>query len=177
MNMSDLLEKAKKIRCLICDVDGVLTDGSLYIDNNNNDIKRFHVQDGMGLKLLMAADIQVAVITTSKHAVIDHRMRQLGIELYFTGQLNKQKAYDALKAKLNLSDDAFAYVGDDLPDLPIIRQVGLGIAVANAVPEVKEFALYQTTNMGGQGGVREVCDLLLKAQGKFEVALKRYLEE
>src|SRR6478672_1332336 len=121
--MNELLEKAKKIKCLICDVDGVLTDGSLYLDNYGNELKAFQVQDGMGLKLLMAAGIEVAVITTSRNAVIDHRMKQLGITHYYKGQVDKRSAYEQLKNTLGFDHEEFAYVGDDLPDLPIIKQV------------------------------------------------------
>jgi len=173
--MNNLIEKAKKIKCLICDVDGVLTNGSLYIDNFGNELKAFNVQDGMGLKLLMAAGIEVAVITTSQNEVIEQRMDQLGIRNYFKGQVDKSAAFNELKARLNLGNDAIAYVGDDLPDLPIIMQVGLGIAVANAVSQVKEFAYWQTEKSGGSGAVREVCDLILKAQGSLDSALARYL--
>lgn len=175
--MSDLIERAKKIKCLICDVDGVLSDGLLHIDNHGNELKSFHVQDGMGLKLLMSAGIEVAVITTARNAVIDHRMRQLGIMHYFKGQVDKREAYQALKTRLGLQDNEFAYVGDDLPDLPLIKLVGLGVAVANAVPMVKEYADWQTQKNGGQGGVRELCDLILHAQNKSELALDGYLKQ
>lgn len=173
--MNELLARAKTIKCLICDVDGVLTDGSLYIDNFGNEQKVFHVQDGMGLKLLMAVGIEVAVITTSQNAVIEHRMKQLGVERYFKGQVNKSAAFSKLKEDLNLDDKDIAYIGDDLPDLAIIRQVGLGIAVANAVNQVKEFAAWQTEQLGGRGAVREVCDLILNAQNLLDLALTRYL--
>lgn len=173
--MNDLLEKARKIKCVICDIDGVLTDGLLYIDNHGNELKAFNIQDGMGLKLLMAAGIDVAVITTSRNAVIEHRMQQLGITHYFKGQVDKRDAYQQLKSRLGLTDAAFAYVGDDLPDLPIIRQVGFGVAVANAVAQVKEFATWHTKAHGGRGAVREVCDFILNAQHKLEDALNGYL--
>ena len=173
--MNTLLEKAKKIRCLICDIDGVLTDGLLYIDNFGNEQKAFNVQDGMGLKLLMAVGIEVAVITTSQNAVVEHRMQQLGIAHYFKGQVDKQMAYQQLKLRLNIPDEAFAYIGDDLPDLPIIQQVGFGVAVANAVRQVKEFATMHTEQTGGRGAVREVCDFILNAQNKSDEALKGYL--
>lgn len=173
--MNEILEKARKIKCVICDVDGVLTDGLLYIDNYGNEQKAFHVQDGMGLKLLMSAGIEVAVITTSRNAVIEHRMQQLGIRYYFKGQVDKRASYQQLKDQLNLSDDVFAYIGDDLPDLAIIQQVGLGVAVANAVNQVKEFAHWQTHANGGRGAVREVCDFILAAQNKQVEALNKYL--
>lgn len=174
--MNDILiEKAKKIKCLICDVDGVLTDGTLYLDSLGNEIKAFQVLDGVGLKLLMYAGIEVAIITGSVTSIIDHRMQQLKITHYFKGQVNKQTAYDTLKARLKLNDEAFAYIGDDLPDLPLIQQVGLGIAVANAVEQVKAIADMQTKQMGGRGAVREICDFILQTQNKFEFALDKYL--
>ncbi|MBA2649108.1 MAG: HAD-IIIA family hydrolase [Legionella sp.] len=175
--MNELIEKAKLIKCLICDVDGVLTDGLLHIDNHGNELKSFHVLDGMGLKLLMAAGIEVAVITTSANEVIEHRMKQLGILHYYKGQVDKREAFKHLKQSLAFEDKHFAYVGDDLPDLPIIQQVGLGVAVANAVCQVKEFAYWQTEKTGGRGAVREVCDLILNAQGKAEIALTGYLAQ
>lgn len=174
-NMNDLIERAKKIKCLITDVDGVLTDGSLYLDNNGNELKAFQVQDGMGLKLLMAAGIEVAVITTSRNAVIDHRMKQLGISHYFKGQVSKLNAFAELKTRLNLKNEDIAYIGDDLPDLELIKQVGLGVCVANAVRQVKEFAYWQTEKSGGQGAVRELCDLILDSQQKQDIALTNYL--
>ncbi len=174
--MNDLFEKAKKIKCLICDVDGVLTDGKLFINDQGIESKAFHVQDGFGLKLLMAVGIEVAIITTSRNAVIDHRMKQLGVKLYFTGQVNKLQAFEQLKSQLNLTNEEIAYIGDDLPDLAIIQQVGLGVAVANAVPQVKEFSGWHTEQTGGHGAVREVCELILTTQQKLETALSLYLE-
>ena len=173
--MKTILEKAKKILCVICDIDGVLTDGLIYIDNHANEQKAFNIQDGLGLKLLMAAGIEVAVITGSQNAVIDHRMKQLDIRHYFKGQINKQAAFQALKTRLNLNDEAFAYVGDDLPDLPIMRQVGLSFAVSNAVDSVKKIASWTTELHGGRGAVREVCDLILTAQNKVDTALETFL--
>jgi 3-deoxy-D-manno-octulosonate 8-phosphate phosphatase (KDO 8-P phosphatase) len=175
--MNDLIEKAKKIKCLICDVDGVLSDGLLHIDNFGNELKSFHVQDGMGLKLLMAAGIQVAVITTSINDVIDHRMKQLGVIHYYKGQVDKRDAYQQLKQKLGYNDEEFAYIGDDLPDLPLIQTVGLGVAVRNAVSQVLEFADWRTEQTGGRGAVRELCDLILNAQNKTELALEGYLKQ
>ena len=173
--MKQVHEKAKKIQCLICDIDGVLTDGLIYIDNHANEQKAFNIQDGLGLKLLMAAGIEVAVITGSQNAVIEHRMKQLDIRHYFKGQINKQSAFQELKTRLNLKDEAFAYVGDDLPDLPIMKQVGLSVAVSNAVAQVKEIANWNTELHGGRGAVREVCDLILKAQNKLDTALEKFL--
>lgn len=176
MNNTELVTQAKQIRCVICDIDGVMTDGRLYLDNNGNELKAFHVQDGLGLKLLMAAGIQVAVITTSISEIIENRMRQLGIINYFKGQVNKEAAFLELQSRLNLDFNAFAYIGDDLPDIPLMQQSGLGIAVANAVEEVKKIADWQTKNRGGAGAIREAADFILKAQGQFDAALRLYLK-
>ncbi|WP_133135715.1 KdsC family phosphatase [Legionella rowbothamii] len=174
--MNKLIERAQKIKCLICDMDGVLTDGLLYIDNHFNELKTFHIHDGVGLKLLMAVGIEVAVITGSRNAVVDHRMQQLGIKHYYKDQLNKQDTYEQLKKTLNLEDEQFAYIGDDLPDVPLIKKVGLGVAVANALPAVKEIAVWQTEHSGGRGAVRELCDLILNAQNKVDLAIEGYLK-
>ncbi|MDX2346390.1 MAG: HAD-IIIA family hydrolase [Legionella sp.] len=172
---ANLIQKIKSIQCLICDVDGVLTNGFLYLDTQGNESKAFHVHDGMGLKFLMGAGIEIAIITTTSNQIIDNRMAQLGVQHFFKGQVNKQTAYDTLKARLNLPDTAFAYIGDDLPDLPLIKQVGFGVAVGDAVDAVKEAADWQTQKPGGHGGVRELCDLILKTQNKTDVALDAYL--
>ncbi|MDP3561874.1 MAG: 3-deoxy-manno-octulosonate-8-phosphatase KdsC [Legionellaceae bacterium] len=174
--MNNLIEKAKKIKCLICDIDGVLTDGLIFIDNHGNELKGFNIQDGFGLKLLMSAGIEVAVITGSVNEVINHRMAQLGITHYFKGQINKKQAYQELKSRLNLTDEAFAYIGDDLPDLLVMTQVGFSIAVANAVKSVKEKADWNTELPGGRGGVREACDFILNAQGMMDTAVARFLK-
>ena len=173
--MSNVIEKAKKIRCLICDVDGVMTDGRLYLDAFGNEQKAFFVHDGVGLKMLLAAGIEVAVITAAITPIIEHRMKQLGITHFYKGQHDKTVAYGLLKSTLKLNDDDFAYIGDDLPDIPLIRQVGLGVAVSNAVTQAKEFADYETFQTGGSGAVREVCDLILKAQDKFDLSLAKHI--
>lgn len=174
--MNEVIAKAKEIKCLITDVDGVMTEGFLFLNDEGKEYKSFHVQDGLGLKLLMSAGIQTAVITTSSTALIDHRMRQLGIEIYHKGQRDKRLAYQNIKSQLGVEDHQCAYVGDDLPDLAILKQVGFAVTVANAVSEVKAVADWQTQNCGGRGALREVCDLILKAQGKHEQALEEFLK-
>ncbi|MGL5743099.1 MAG: 3-deoxy-manno-octulosonate-8-phosphatase KdsC [Legionella sp.] len=175
--MNKLIEHAKNIKCLICDLDGVLTDGLLYIDNHFNELKTFHIRDGVGLKLLMAAGIEVAVITGSNNAVVDHRMQQLGIVHYYKNQLDKQEAFTELKNRLNLQNEDIAYIGDDIPDVPIMQQVGFSVAVADAVHHIKEIALWQTSLPGGRGAVRELCDLILNAQNKMDLAIAGYLKQ
>lgn len=173
--MEHLIPKILKIKCLICDVDGVLTDGLNHLDNHGNELKSFNVQDGVGLKLLLAANIQVAVITGSFNAIIDHRMTQLGIQHYFKGQINKRQSYDTLKTTLQLQDEEFAYIGDDVVDWPIMQQVGFSIAVANAVAYIKSQADWTTTLPGGNGGLREACDFILATQNKTEEAIHGYI--
>ena len=173
--MEHLLDKIRKIKCLICDVDGVFTDGRNYLDNHGNESKSFNVQDGVGLKLLMAANIEIAVITGSFNATIDHRMAQLGIRHYFKGQINKKHAYETLKATLQLADQEFAYIGDDVVDLPIMQQVGVSIAVNNAVSLVKAAADWTTIARGGHGGLREACDFILATQNKTDAAIHGYI--
>tara|TARA_Y100001934_G_scaffold283248_2_gene401549 strand:- start:1361 stop:1900 length:540 start_codon:yes stop_codon:yes gene_type:complete len=172
MHLAKVIEQ---IRCVICDLDGVLTDGALYLSDDSHEFKRFHVHDGLGLKLLIAAGIEVAVITTSRNAVVEQRMQQLGITHFFTGQVSKTRAFDELKTRLNLNNQQFAYIGDDLPDIAVMQQVGLSVAVANAQPEVKRIATWQTTQIGGYGAVREVCNLILNTHHTLDAALASYL--
>lgn len=174
---SEIVQKVKNIRCVISDIDGVLTNGILYLTTEGSELRAFHVHDGVGLKLLLCAGIEVAIITTTNNHIIDKRMEQLGIRHYFKGQLNKQRAFDTLQNQLNLSHESFAYIGDDLPDIPLIKQVGFGVAVANAVDEVKAAAQWQTQKPGGAGAVRELCDLILKTQNQFDLALDKYLND
>jgi 3-deoxy-D-manno-octulosonate 8-phosphate phosphatase (KDO 8-P phosphatase) len=179
MNITDqnIIQKINNVRCIICDVDGVLTNGLLYINEAGQESKAFHVHDGMGLKFLLSAGFDVAIITTTHNTIIDTRMEQLGIQHFYKGQVNKQAAFDALKNKLNLPNHAFAYIGDDLPDLPIMQQVGLSIAVANAVDPIIQAADLQTQKPGGAGAVREICDLILTTQHKLDYALDQYLTQ
>ena len=173
--MQTIQDKAQKIRCLICDFDGVMTDGRIFIDNQGNEFKAFNIQDGFGIKLLQAADIEVAIITGSRQTVVDHRIKQLNITHIYRGVINKQNSYSNLKSELSLQDAEIAYIGDDLPDLQIMQKVGLSIAVANAVKQVKENADLSTDSKGGHGAIREACDFILEAQGCLNTALQRFL--
>jgi 3-deoxy-D-manno-octulosonate 8-phosphate phosphatase (KDO 8-P phosphatase) len=174
--MSDTVHNAaKKIRLAIFDMDGVLTDGKLYLLDDGQNLKAFHCHDGLGIKLLAKSGVKIAIITAHRSALIDKRMAQLQIEHVYQGVENKLMAYEDLLAKFNLHDEEVAYVGDDLPDIAIIRRVGLGVAVANAADMVKEFALYQTTRSGGEGAVREVCELILQAQDTFKTVHEAFL--
>jgi 3-deoxy-D-manno-octulosonate 8-phosphate phosphatase (KDO 8-P phosphatase) len=173
MNITEL---AKKIKLIVFDVDGVLTDGGLYFTEDGAEFKRFNSLDGHGIKMLKDNDIEVAVITARDSKAVAYRMKNLGIAHFYQGQSDKVVAFSDLLQKLNLSADEVAYVGDDVIDLPVMTKVGFSIAVANAHDMVKQHADLITEKSGGHGAVREVCDFILKAQGKFDGAMKVYLD-
>lgn len=171
-----VLEKARSVRLLVLDVDGVLTDGRLWYGNNNEELKAFNIQDGLGIKLLMRAGIDVAIITGRSSALVARRGAELGIQRVIQGREDKLVALRELCAELNIGLAEIAYMGDDLPDLSAIRAVGLGITVANGHAVVAAHALHATGRNGGDGAVREICDLLLQAQDKFDAVVERYLQ-
>ncbi len=166
--MNHHLEKAKHIRCLVLDLDGVLTDGGIYLDENKKEIRRFNIQDGFGIKLLKAIGIEVAIITGSKNDIISHRMEQLGIEHYYTQHIHKLSAFEDLKSKLNLSNNQIAYMGDDYQDIVLLKRVGLSFAPSNAIESVKKVVDICTRAHGGQGAVREVCEFFFEALDKTQ---------
>jgi len=172
--MQKILEKASNIRLLISDVDGVLTDGSLLINDAGDTSRSFNVIDGIGLKILMRTGVEVAIITGGTSPHIKKRMDYLEIKHVYLACEHKIVPYEDLLNKLNLSPLQVAYIGDDLPDLPLIQRSGLGIAVKNAVDIVREYADWETEKMGGQGAVREVCELIMKAQNTLNQAIDFY---
>ena len=160
-------KKAKKIKLLLLDVDGVLTDGKIILDDHGVETKQFHVRDGQGITLLMRAGVEVGFITGRASKVVRWRAKELGLRIVQQGVQDKLGAYARIKAKARLSDDQIAYVGDDLIDLPILRQVGLAIAVRDGWSGLSACVDLVTAAGGGNGAVREVAELLLKAQGKW----------
>ncbi|MDD5113762.1 MAG: 3-deoxy-manno-octulosonate-8-phosphatase KdsC [Methylobacter sp.] len=171
-----LVEKAKKLKLLILDVDGVLTDGKLFFDNQGNEYKSFHARDGHGIKLLRQTGVEVAVISGRKSASVALRMKNLGIEHVYQGHEHKVAAFNEIIEKLAITPEQAAHVGDDVLDLPVMIRVGLAIAVNDANFAVKQRADWVTTLPGGQGAVREVCDFIMQAQGTFDSVLSAYLE-
>ncbi|MDO8328971.1 MAG: 3-deoxy-manno-octulosonate-8-phosphatase KdsC [Fluviicoccus sp.] len=171
-----ITEKARQIRLLALDVDGVLTDGRLYFTEDGQEIKTFDSQDGHGIKLLQKTGIVCAIITGRTSQLVERRARNLGITLLLQGREDKLVALKELSVQLGIPLEEMAYVGDDWPDLPAIRAAGLGVAVANAHREVRRYADFVSLATGGRGAVREVCDLILEAQGRYEEALAPYLE-
>lgn len=174
-----MIEKVEKlfsgIRLLVLDVDGVLTDGNLYFSEQGEVYKAFHAQDGWGIKTLLSTGVCVAVITLRKSLAMQKRMTELGVVHIYQVAKDKQVALADLVAKLGITLDAVAYVGDDLPDLPVMRKVGLGIAVSDAVAYVRQKADFVTNAKGGRGAVREVCEHIMRAQGALGPILARYL--
>jgi len=169
-----LIKIAGKIKLLILDVDGVLTDGSIILDNKNNEFKMFHVRDGHGIKMLIQSGIQVALITGRDSHVVLRRAQELGIKEIFQKCHDKTTAYRQLAKKYALHDSEIAYIGDDIVDIPVLRICGLPVTIAD--DEVKSFTIMVTKKEGGKGAVRQVCDLLLKAQGFWEDIINGYFQ-
>ncbi|MDT8388046.1 MAG: 3-deoxy-manno-octulosonate-8-phosphatase KdsC [Thiogranum sp.] len=173
--MKDILEKAARIKLVIFDVDGVLTDGSLFLGDDGQEYKAFNSHDGHGIKMLQKNGVRCAIITGRTSKVVEHRMRNLGIDLIYQGQENKLEGFGELLEQLRLEPEQVAYVGDDVVDLPVMRKVGLAIAVQNAHPWVLKHSHWQTPRSGGRGAARDVCEMLLEAQGALEMELNGYL--
>lgn len=173
--MQDLQRKAAEIRLVIFDVDGVLTDGSLFLGDDGQEYKAFHSKDGHGMKMLQATGVAIGIITGRTSQVVRIRMESLGVKHVYQGKLDKLPAYEELKAATGLEDEQIAYVGDDVVDLPVMTRVGLAIAVQDAHPLTQQHAHHVTAAPGGRGAAREVCELLMEAQGTLEPALAHYL--
>lgn len=166
----DIIKRASAIRLLICDVDGVMSDGLIYMGNSGEELKAFNVRDGYGIRCLLTSDIEVAIITGRRAKLLEDRCQTLGITHLYQGQSDKLLAFRELLDTLSLSPDQVSYIGDDLIDWPVMAQVGLSVAVADAHPLLLGRANYVTRIAGGRGAVREVCDLILIAQDKFDDA-------
>jgi len=175
-NYSDsLLSKARQIKLLICDVDGVLSNGKVYYTNQGEEFKSFNIKDGLGIKQLLNNDIQVAIITGRQSAIVEKRANELGIPFIYQGKTDKQAAYQEIVQQLKITDNQVAHVGDDLPDLPLMLRSGLGISVADGYYLVQQKADWVTQKVGGEGAVREISDLILTAQNKLEAVHRKYL--
>ena len=172
---TDILQQAKKIRLLILDVDGVLSDGKLYFSNSGEEIKAFNSLDGHGIKMLQASGVSVAIITGRTSHIVAKRANDLGIQHLIQGREDKLNALNELLTNQKIHDNEIAHMGDDYPDLPIIRRVGLGLAPANAHPIIKQHCQWHSQYNGGDGAVREACDVIMIAQGTFDNALSAYL--
>jgi 3-deoxy-D-manno-octulosonate 8-phosphate phosphatase (KDO 8-P phosphatase) len=174
MMTAEIAQRAREIRLLTCDVDGVLTDGRLYYGDDGREMKAFSSLDGVGLKMLASAGITIAWITGSRAPAVAHRARALGVLHLTQGAEDKLTSWDALRSEFDLSPAACAHIGDDLPDVPLLVRCGLGVSVPDAPPAVRNRAHYVTLRRGGAGAVREVCDMILIAQGALEPQLAAF---
>jgi len=163
----DFKQRAQDIKCVIFDVDGVLSDGKLFFDLKGQEYKSFHAQDGQGLKLLQQNGIEVAIISGRSSPIVDRRMKNLGITHVYQGQENKLAAFNDLLSKLHLNANQVAHIGDDLPDLSLMTRTGLAIAVQDANSSILPYCHGQTHRLGGQGAAREACDTILAIQNKL----------
>jgi 3-deoxy-D-manno-octulosonate 8-phosphate phosphatase (KDO 8-P phosphatase) len=173
-NENEKLRRAASIKMVVFDVDGVLTDGSIMLDASGSEIKRFNVKDGSGMKFLRRSGLRLAIISGRESAAVEARASDLGIEYVYQGCKQKLPAYEDLKKRAGLDDDEIAYIGDDLPDVPVMRRCGLAVAVADAVGETRSAAHHVTAAVGGKGAARELAEWLLRAQGRWEAILSRY---
>lgn len=171
----NLLERGKPVKLAVFDVDGILTDGRLYFLEDGSEMKAFNTLDGQGFKMLINSGVTIAIITGRKSPMVERRAKALGVAHLVQGREDKRVVLEQLMAELGLSYEQVAYLGDDLPDLPAIRRVGLGMTVPNAAPFVRQHAHGITQARGGEGAAREFCELILQAQGNLEAAYAEYL--
>ena len=172
----DVQDRAARVQLVVFDVDGVLTDDRLIRGDDGQEYKAFHSRDGHGIRMLQDSGVGVAIVTGRVSKVVEHRTRELGIEHVYQGRRDKLPALQELLAATGLDAEAVAYVGDDVVDLPIMRRVGLAIAVGDAHAYVKRHAHWVTRAHGGRGAAREVCELVMEAHGSLDASLKRYIE-
>lgn len=171
-----LIARAQKIRLIAFDVDGVMTDGTLFLADDGQEYKGFNSLDGHGLKMLKASGVELAIITGRSSHVVTHRARNLGIDIIHQGAHDKLAVYEALCRELDIAFDTTAYMGDDVVDLPVMRRAGLAITVPAAPELVKAHSHLTTTREAGHGAVREACEFLMRAQGTFDAAMAPYLK-
>lgn len=167
--------KARDIKLLILDVDGVLTNGQIYYGTQQMEMKAFHVHDGLGIALLQKSGVTIAIISAKASEAVTQRLKHLKINHIFLGHEDKLPAYDTLKQTLCLTDAQIAFMGDDLIDLPILRRVGLAITVPQAPNVMHQYVHVTTQQKGGKGAVREVCDMLMQAQGTYDAMVQSYV--
>jgi len=160
------------IKMVLMDVDGVLTDGKIIFTSDGTEIKEFNIQDGMGITLARMAGLKTGIITGRESKMVQRRAEELKYDVISQGSLKKLPRYEEIKKQFGLSNEEVCYIGDDLPDIPILKKVGFSVAVANAREELKSISDFTTTTFGGEGAVREVIDKILKTQGKLEKLIK-----
>ncbi|MBX3709203.1 MAG: HAD-IIIA family hydrolase [Gammaproteobacteria bacterium] len=174
--MQTIIEKAKTIRLLVLDVDGILTTGRIYYGSNAFEMRGFHIHDGLGIKLIQKTGVMVAIISGKHSDIVAKRLHDLDVQHVYLGHEIKLPAYEDLKHKLQIKDHEIAYMGDDLPDLPLLRRVGLSITVPQAPASIKQYVDLITKKKAGKGAVREVCELIMQAQDQYQSVIQSYLK-
>jgi 3-deoxy-D-manno-octulosonate 8-phosphate phosphatase (KDO 8-P phosphatase) len=169
--------RARKVRCLVMDVDGVLTDGRMILDEHGGELKSFHSRDGVGIALARRAGLKTAMVTGEQSPIAKTRGAKLGVDVVILGARRKGQVVEALRAQFDLPADAVAFIGDDLLDVPAMQQAGLAVTVADAPAEVKRAAHLVTRAAGGQGAVRECVEVILRAQGSWRSAVDAYVTD
>jgi 3-deoxy-D-manno-octulosonate 8-phosphate phosphatase (KDO 8-P phosphatase) len=174
--MKRIKERIRRIKMLLLDVDGVMTDGTLLLGPGKEEMKKFHIHDGIGIVMARAAGLRIGILTGRNSKAVRRRARELGVDELKQGFFIKEKGYELILEKHGLKDEEVAYVGDDVIDLPVLKRVGFAVSVANGVDEVKNISHYITKKRGGEGAVREVVELLLSRMGRKERALRSLLK-
>lgn len=171
-----ILDKASRVKILIVDIDGVMTDGRIIYSIYGDELKFFDVTDGFGITLLRKAGIKSLIITAKKSKIVRMRAKDMKVAKAYQGCMDKIKPFNHALRKFKVIPEEVCFIGDDLIDIPVLKRVGFAVAVPNAVEEVREQAHYTTSKSGGRGAVREVCDLILRAQGKWDLATAQYFK-
>lgn len=171
-----MAELARRVALVVLDIDGVLTDGRIVYGDYGEELKFFDVHDGLGIMLLKRAAIPSVIITAKKSRIVSMRARDLGIDKTYQGYHTKLEPFNKALATFKVKPEEACFIGDDLTDIPVLKRVGLAVSVPNAVEEVRRVARYVTEKSGGRGAVREVCDLILKAQGKWDLVTSNFFE-
>jgi len=170
-------ERARRVKVIVFDVDGVMTDGGLILGDDGQEYKQFHSQDGLGMKLLKNTGVQMAIITGRTSKVVIKRAENTGIAHFYQGVEDKLEAFVELTRSLHISAEECAFMGDDVVDLPPMRKSGFAITVPHAMPLVKQYAHYITTLQAGRGAVREICEFIMRSQGTYDAQMARYLQD
>lgn len=172
----EVIALARKVKLIICDVDGVLTSGGIIYDNSGNELKIFNVKDGQIMKMLRSSGIKVGAITGRSSEVVRFRMKEMGMDFHYHGIKDKLKQYEEVKKDFGFRDEEVAFLGDDIIDIPILERCGFAVCPQDAKPYVQQHAHLVSSAKGGEGVFREAGDLILAARGEFEQALRQYLE-
>jgi len=175
MISEEILDRAKRVRLVILDIDGVMTDGRIIYSIYGDELKFFDVQDGFGITLLNRGGIKTAIITAKKSRIVKLRARDMKVAKAYQGFIDKLIPFNRILKRFKVKPEEICFIGDDLIDIPVLRRVGFAVAVPNAMDEVKAASHYITSKMGGRGAVREICDLILKSQNKWDLVASNFL--